>query len=830
VKCPKCHFDNPETQSFCGQCGTKLDVSGKALKPEIPPSGLKAQISVTKTLETTTDELARGMLFACRYEIIEELGAGGMGRVYRAYDKKIEEEVALKLIRPEIAAEKQTVERFRNEIKTARKIRHANVCGMFDLQEEGKALFITMEYVRGEDLKSLIRRTRVLAAGTAVSIARQVAEGLGEAHRLGVVHRDLKPSNIMIDKEGNVRIMDFGIARSMASGGMTGEGIIIGTPEYISPEQVEGRAADRRSDIYSLGVVLFEMATGRPPFEGDSAMSVALKHKTEMPPDPLQLNPQMASGLGRIILKCLQKDPAARYQTAEELLSDLAFLEKGRAPGFRTTPPPSPRAEGRAGIRGKRGRSIAVLPFADLSPEKDQGYFCDGIAEEIINSLTKIKDLSVVARTSAFFFRDTNMDVREVGRRLNVETILEGSVRKAGNRLRITAQLVDVADGYHLWSERYDRNLEDIFAIQDEVTAAIIENLKLSLVAHEKEAVLKRSTTDLEAHNLYLKGMYFNRMYTSRGFESAIDCFRQALEKDPEYAAAYYGLSETHLKIAFWGNQPPSEVCQKAKTYARKALEIDPTLGDAHGTLSYIYTVHDWNWEAAERESLEALRLSPSSATCHLYRSYCLTNTERHEEAVAEAFEAQRLDPVSSLVNWSTGVALAWKGEFGRAIDEYEKAKKMDPDFDLIRSFLGMVYYWSGDYERAVEEHRKGTELSGGAPSMAMNLELALSQCGKREEADRLFEELKRRSEKEHLPPSLFFVMYLERGHLAEAVKWLKKAGEMHDVNLGWFRVAPPEAFKSPAEPRLITLMKKGFVKAMISRTISRYRITDDAV
>jgi serine/threonine protein kinase/Flp pilus assembly protein TadD len=793
----------------------------------IPPADSKP--SFTGTLEVPKEELTTGSTFAGRYQIIEELGKGGMGKVYRVLDKKLKEEVGLKLIKPEIASDMETIERFSNELKLARKISHRNVGRMYELMEDAGAHFITMEYVPGEDLKSFVKRSRRLDAETAVRIAGQVCEGLAEAHRLGVVHRDLKPSNIMIDKEGNARIMDFGIARSMAAGGMTGEGIVIGTPEYMSPEQVEGRAADRRSDIYSLGVVLFEMATGRPPFEGDSAMSVALKHKMEMPPDPLQLNPQMAFDLGRIILKCLQKDPATRYQTAEELRSDLAFLEKGRAPGPRTTPLPSPRAEGRAGIKEKRGRSIAVLPFADLSPEKDQGYFCDGIAEEIINSLTKIKDLSVVARTSAFFFRDTNMDVREVGRRLNVETILEGSVRKAGNRLRITGQLVDVADGYHLWSERYDRNLEDIFAIQDEVTAAIIENLKLSLVAHEKEAVLKRSTNSLEAHNLYLKGIHFNRMYTSPGFDSAIDYFRQALEKDPGYAAAYYGLAETHLKIAFWGNQPPSEVCQKAKTYARKALEIDPTQGDAHGALSYIYTVHDWNWEAADRETLEALRLSPSSAVCHMYRSWYLSHVERHEEAVAEAFEAQRLDPVSSLVNWSTGVALAWKGEFGRAIDEYEKAKKMDPDFDLIRSFLGMTLYAIGDYERAVEEHRKATELSGGAPSMAMNLELALSQSGRKEEADRLFEELKRRSEKEHLPPSLFFLIYLERGRLAEAVKWLKKAGEMHDVNLGWLRVSPPELFKSPDEARLITLMKKGFVKAMISRTISRFRITEDS-
>jgi len=777
-------------------------------------------------MEIAAKELSRGTLLAGRFEIIEKLGKGGMGQVYRVEDKKIGAEIALKLINREISSIPQTIDRFRNELKMTRMISHRNVCRMFDLGEAEGNYFITMEYMPGEDLKSFIKRSRRLDANTAVGIAGQVCEGLAEAHRRGVVHRDLKPSNIMIDKEGNARIMDFGIARSMAARGITGEGIVIGTPEYMSPEQVEGKEVDSRSDIYSLGVVLFEMVIGRPPFEGDSAMSVALKHKTEMPPNPLQLNPQIGSDMGRIILKCLQKDPAARYQTADELLSDLAFLEEGQAPSPRTTPLPSTRAEGRAGIKEKGARSIAVLPFTDLSPEKDQAYFCDGIAEEIINSLTKIKDLSVVARTSAFFFRDTNMDVREIGRRLSVETILEGSVRKAGTRLRIAAQLVNAADGYHLWSERYDRNLEDIFAIQDEVTAAIIENLKLSLVAREREAVFKRSTDNLEAHNLYLKGMHFNRM-SSPEFDSAIDCFRQALEKDPEYAAAYYGLSETHLEIAFWGDKPPGEVCQKVKTYARKALEIDPTMGEAHGALSYIYTIHDWNWEAAERESLEALRLSPGSAMCHLYRSFYLTHVERHEEAVAEAFEAQRLDPVSCFTNTFVGVALTWKGEFGRAIDEMETAKKMIPDFYLLRSFLGMAYYANGEYEKAVEEHRKATEMSGGAAFMAVFLEKALSQCGKKEEADRLFEELKRRSEKEYIYPTGLFLMNLERGHLAEASRWLKKAGEIHDVNLSWMRIAPLEMFKSPNDPKLISWMKRGFVKGMINRTISRYRIID---
>ncbi len=321
MKCPKCETVNPADSKFCKECATRL------------PSSDKPQISITRTLETTADELARGTVFAGRYEIIEELGAGGMGRVYRVFDKKLDEEVALKFLRPEIGADKRIVERFRNELKIARKITHQNVCRMHDLGEEGKTLYITMEYVRGEDLKSMVHRTGQLTAGKAVLIARQVAEGLGQAHKLGVVHRDLKPGNVMIDKDGNAKIMDFGIARSLRGAGTTAEGAIIGTPEYISPEQVEGKEADQRADIYALGIILFEMVTGRPPFEGDSPFSIAYKHRNEAPEEPRRFNPQLPDALNRVILRCLEKDREARYQTAQELLADLEKIESGAPAG-----------------------------------------------------------------------------------------------------------------------------------------------------------------------------------------------------------------------------------------------------------------------------------------------------------------------------------------------------------------------------------------------------------------------------------------------------------------------------------------------------------------
>jgi len=394
-----------------------------------------------------------------------------MGKVYRVEDKKIKEEVALKLVKPEIASDKKTIERFSNELKMARKIAHRNVCKMYDLGEEKGTHYITMEYVSGEDLKSFIRRADLLSAGKAIFIGRQVCEGLAEAHRIGVIHRDLKPSNIMIYKEGNARIMDFGIARSLKAKGFTGAGVMIGTPEYMSPEQAEVKEVDQRSDIYSLGVILYEMVTGRVPFEGETPLGIAMKHKSETPRDPREINAQIPEDLGSVILKCLEKDKENRYQSAGEVRSELTRIEEGipttESVEAKRKPITSKEITVTFGLKKlfipalvvvaviavaiiiwqllpqreavptePRKSSIAVLPFEDLSPKKDQEYFCDTMANSIINALSNIDDLSVRARGSSFLFKGKQRDLQEIAMKLNVESVLEGSIQKKITRFK----------------------------------------------------------------------------------------------------------------------------------------------------------------------------------------------------------------------------------------------------------------------------------------------------------------------------------------------------------------------------------------------------------
>jgi len=824
IKCPKCHFDNPADTLYCGKCATPLPSS-----KEIP---------VTETLETPVEGLKRGTTFAERYEIIEGLGTGGMGKVYRVKDKKLDEEMALKILKPEIAADKGMIERFKNELKLSRKIAHRSVCKMYDLNEEEGTHFITMEYVTGEDLKSYIRKKGKISEEDAISIAKQICEGLSEAHELGVVHRDLKPQNIMIDEKGRTKIMDFGIARSVEAPGMTQTGIMIGTPDYISPEQAEGEEADQRSDIYALGVILYEMVTGSVPFKGDTALSVALKHKSKIPPDPKKLNPEVSEDLSRLILICMEKDRERRYQKAEELLADLRNREEGFPLGTKIRPrretfvaalirkklftPALVVALAIIGViiwqllpqkeaisPGKP--SVAVLPFIDLSPQKDQEYLCEGMADSIINALSKIKDIRVPAITSSSFFKGKERDLKEIGKRLNVKTVLQGKLQRADNRLRITSQLINIADESIIWSEQYNRELDDVFAIQDEISLAVVDKLKIKLLGEEKARVVKRYTEDPEAYNLYLKGIYFMRTFTPEGYKRAIECFQQALQKDPNYALAYSGLAMNDFLITFIGVVRPKEAVPRMKANLKKALEIDPNLGEAHAVLGSIYANYDWDWQSAEQEFKQAVQLNPNSAHIHYMNAHSLAINGRHEEAVAEAKRAQKLDPINPLMNGYVGVAYFYGGQYDNAIEVLQMTQTLSPNWWFSHYWLGFAYQGKSMLDKAIAEYEKAVELMGGSPWMVMNLTVAYYQIGKKAQADKLLESLKQRSKQEYIFPMAFCWIHLVRGDLDQAYEWLERACEEHDNFLICIVNGPPEiaAVKIFDEPRFKELLKK---------------------
>ncbi len=782
MKCPKCNLDNPDDSKFCKDCGTNII------------SAEEAQPSITKTIETHREELTTGSSFAGRYQIIEELGEGGMGKIYKALDTKINEKIAIKLIKPEIASDKKIIERFSNELKIARKIGHRNVGRMFHLGEEEGTHFITMEYVPGQDLKGLIRQSAPLSITRSISIAKQICEGLSEAHRLGVIHRDLKPSNIMIDKSGNARIMDFGIARTLKTKGITGSGVMIGTPEYMSPEQVEGKEVDQRSDIYSLGVILYEMVTGRVPFEGDTPLSVAIKQKGEIPKNPKELNAQISEDLSRVVLKCMEKDKKKRYRNTEGLLSELEKIKSPIAASITVS---------------EWKNSIAVLPFINMSADPEQEYFCDGISEELINSLTQISDLRIVARTSAFSFKGKDVDINEIGRKLKVDKVLEGSVRKAGNRLRITAQLINVADGYHLWSERYDREMEDVFVIQDEITLAIVDKLKIKLLGKEKQGLVKHHTDNQEAYSFYLKGRYFWNKMNPGGYQKAIENFEQAIEKDPNNAAAYAGLADSYWWSSFWGNLPPRQTFPKAREAIQKAIEIDDTLGDAHASLASILAIYDWDWENAEQEFKRAIDLAPGSAYIYVYYSIFLTLRKRFDEAVIQSKKAQSLDPVSGLCSIHVGHVLYHARRYDEAIEEFQKRLVIEPNDWFARHHLSEVYLEKSRIKEALAEIDKSVELSGGVPMNLASAAMTHYRFGDKEVADSLFEKLKSRAGQEYIQPTAFAFIHWVREEMDQAFEWVKKAYEERDSFLPWIRVTPTDSWQIPKDPRIDELLDR---------------------
>jgi len=627
-----------------------------------------------------------------------------MGRVYKVFDTKIKEKVALKLIKLEIASDKETIERFSNELKLARRIRHKNVCGMFDLGEAEGAHFITMEYVPGEDLKSMIRMSKSMSVGGALDIARQVCEGLAEAHRLGIVHRDLKPGNIMIDREGNARIMDFGIARSLKAKAITDAGVMIGTPEYMSPEQVEGKEVDQRSDIYSLGIILYEMVTGRVPFEGNTPFAIGVKQTSDIPKDPKDLNTQIPEDLARLILRCLEKNKENRYQSAAELHSELEriiqkCLEKDPRDRYQT---PGDFAVDLRGLqRGQPGnirvgaakreelRYLAILPFRNTSGNPDDEIFCDGLTEDLVTKLSGLSGLRVTGFGSVARYRGMSPDPKQVGVELSVDLIVEGSVRRYRDRVRVSAQLVNAVDGFEIWGDRYDRVLEDVFAIQDDVVRTIAESLQGKLSSETERRLLRKPTDSLEAFELCQRGRMLWGVRQERELLQSVACFRRAIALDPRYALSQAGLADAYYILAMYGYLETESAHQLARESAGEAMRLDSNLSDPYHTLGAIHASRDED-ELASRAFEAAIEHNPNDITAHYWYARTLTEVGDFRRAEAEMEQALRLDPISVLNAWHAAYLRYFSMDSDGVLLYAEKMKGIRPEWAVPHIFLAL--------------------------------------------------------------------------------------------------------------------------------------------
>ncbi len=717
------------------------------------------------------------------YQILEKLGEGGMGVVYKAHDTHLDRSVAIKVLRADAVTDSERRRRFVQEAKAASALNHPNIITIYDINRADGVDFIAMEYIPGRSLAEMVAGKGLPVAET-LKYAVQIADALAMAHEAGIVHRDVKPANIMVTDKGLVKVLDFGLAKLAETdidATRTQEGGIAGTIAYMSPEQAEGKRVDSRSDVFSFGAVLYEMLSGRRAFAKASGISTL---RAIVCDEPLPLPVEAPAELQKIINRCLRKDPNERYHHTADL--KLALEEYGR-----------PRAA---------LPSIAVLPFANLSADKENEYFSDGLAEEILNALTKVPGLRVTARTSAFAFRGKDLSVREIGARLSVDHILEGSVRKAGNRVRVTAQLIKVADEYHLWSDRYDRELTDVFAIQDEISQAIVDKLRVELAPGRP--LVKRYTDNVEAYNLLLQARYHLFRFTPDALAKSKQYFEQAIALDPNYAPAHAGLAVFHWHTGFFGYRPPQDVLPDCRQCAWKALELDETIADAHAVMG-ILRVLDFDWKGADRHYRRALELDPDDTTVSMAFDYFyLVPMGRLSEAVAASQRAVERDPLSSFAHWRLGVRFYLSREFELAAQKFHQALELEPTYSAANAYLALVCVQQRKFEEAIQAGAAAEAPYAGSPFAVGWVAAVYAQAGRVAEAQRRLEHLLDLAAKSYVPPTPIGWIYLALGDKDRAIEWFDKAIEGHDGMVLHLAVDP---IYDPlrADPRYHALLRK---------------------
>jgi len=794
-----------------------------------------------------------------RYKVLSPLGAGAMAEVYLAQDTKLGRSVALKLLSDKLAIDDSHLQRFEQEARAASSLNHPNILTIYEVGEVKRTHFIATEFVEGKTLRQHLHKSR-LNLSEALDISIQVAAALNAAHAVGIVHRDIKPENIMVRTDGFVKVVDFGLAKltervadesSSQSEAPTmlhfdtEPGTVLGTTRYMSPEQARALPLDNRTDIWSLGVTLYEMIAGRRPFEGQSAgdiIAAILEH------DPVPLDRYVRAApndLQSVVMKALAKDVSERYQRAQVLMNDLQRIRRRQEieielaqPTLHHTGGGSAAATTSGDITGphfstassgfgsrsalsrrrktrKKIDSIAILPLTNISGDPETEYLADGITETIINTLSKLPKLKVMARSTVFRYKGKDVDPQQVGFDLGIRAVLMGRVLQRADDLIVNTELIDVADGSQIWGEHYNRKRSEILAVQDEIASEISEKLKFRLTQVEKKQLTRRPTENIEAYHLYLKGRYYWNKRTGPALVKGRDYFRQAIDIDPNYALAYAGLADSYTVLATWNIVPSNEAFPKAKAAAIKALELDRTLSEAHASLGFVNAIYDWDFVRSEKEFKSGMKANPTYATTYEWYALTLSCRGRHEEAIAMAKHAQALDPLTCIITSVVGVVLHYARQFEQAIREYEKALEMDPYFIPALCFRGAAYTQLGLYEKGIADEQAVLELSGPTPLPLDLLGLALAMAGDRKGAEETLEKLR----------ELAKDRYVSAFHLAHTYVWL---GE-HDRALECLEQAVDERFHRAVTIQEDSSFEPLFSNARFHKLVKRMGLHDRA-
>ncbi len=787
------------------------------------------------------------------YEIRSQLGVGGMGEVYLAHDWKLDRKVALKILPAEVARNQQRLRRFVQEAKAASALNHPNILTIHEIGEEGGTKFIAAEFIDGETLRQCLSRES-MKLGEVLDLSIQIAAALSAAHTAGIVHRDIKPENVMLRRDGIVKVLDFGLAKLTVDNSAnadtqvptktlfkTDPGTVVGTVIYMSPEQARGIEVDTRTDVFSLGVVLYEMVTGCLPFGRSTPSEVLASFFSDKEPQPLaRYSREVPVELERIVSKALRKNRDERYQTVKDLLLDLQSLKheleferklerslpsksKGTAEigehadaktimesatrqtiGERGATKLKRRSAvikvvallvaliagaylyfGRA--RGEAINSIAVLPFLNANSDPNLEYLADGIAESLMNSLSQLPNLKVMSRNSAFRYKNKEQDAEKVGKDLNVRSVLTGSLKQIGDRIVINVSLDDALDSHHIWGAQYDRKVSDLLLVQRELERDITGNLKLKLSSAEENRLTKHYTENPEANQLYLKGLFYWNKRTGDAAKKAIEYFQQAIEKDPNYALAYAGLADAYQLLSLFADRPPQESFPKAKETAKRALELDETLAEAHTSLAATLFYYDRNFPEAQREFQRAIELNPNYATAHhWYGVTYLAKMERFDEAIAELKRAQELDPLSLAINADVGNTYIQARQYDKAIEQLLKTIEMDQSFYFAHWQLGVAYELKGDFKDAIAEYQKARQLNDDPWVLAL-LGHVSAVTGKRDEALKILDQLKQIS-KQRFGLALVCVGL---GDKDQAFQWLEKSYQDREARITRLKVDP---------------------------------------